>query len=303
MDSLKDLIKNIRHLVKRNCPILIDQEGGRVQRLTRPHFLKYPPAKVFGDVASFNINDAQKAVYLNYSLIGKELINVGINVNCAPCIDVLSEETHEIIGDRAFSGDELIVSKLGQSACEGLMNNGVIPIIKHMPGHGKANADSHMSLPVVSNSLRELEKKDFYPFKYLSKCPMAMTAHITYSHIDSLNPITTSKKAYHYIRNKIKYSGILITDDICMKALSGSIKNKIENINNAGYDLILHCSGKENELKDVLEFSPIVNDDILEKWFNALKMLKLKKSKNNNYEKNEINRIFYKYLGFKWDFQ
>jgi len=258
---------------------------------------------MFGDVANFSIVDAQRAVYLNYSLIGKGLINVGINVNCAPCVDVLSKETNEIIGDRAFSNDELIVSKLGESACEGLMNNGVIPIIKHIPGHGKANADSHISLPLVNNSLKELEKKDFYPFKYLSKYPMAMTAHITYSNIDAMNPITTSKKAYNYIRNKIKYNGILVTDDICMRALSGSIKSKIENINNAGYNLILHCSGKENELKEVLECSPIVDDDILKKWFNALKMLKLNKSINTNYAINEINRIFNKYLKFKWDFQ
>ena len=217
-------------------------------------------------------------------------------------MDVTSKDTHSVIGDRAFSSDELIVAKLGESACEGLMDNGVIPIMKHIPGHGKANLDSHKSLPIVKNSIEELEKKDFYPFKYLSKIPMAMTAHIIYTDIDSLNPITISKKAFKYIRNEMNYGGILITDDICMKALSGSIKNKVKNIKNAKYDLILHCSGKEDEIKEILEFSPIIENSIIEKWSDALDMVSRTEVKNKEFVINEINKIFYKYLKIKWNF-
>jgi len=302
IDGIKNLIKEIKNIVKRDCPILIDQEGGKVQRLSSPHFLRYPPSKLFGDVAKINMDDAQKAVYLNYSLIGNELINIGINVNCAPCIDVTSIETHSVIGDRAFSSDEIIVAKLGKRACEGLMDNGVIPVIKHIPGHGKANLDSHKSLPIVKNLVKELEKKDFYPFQYLSKFPMAMTAHIVYSDIDSLNPITTSEKAYKYIRNEIHYDGILITDDICMKSLSGSIKNRIKNIINAKYDLILHCSGNVDEMKEVLKFSPVIDNSVIEKWNDSLSLLSKAELKNKESITKEINNVLDKHINIKWNF-
>ena len=214
------------------------------------------------------MDDAQKAVYLNYSLIGNELINIGINVNCAPCIDVTSKLTHSVIGDRAFSSDAKIVARLGQQACKGLLNLGVIPIIKHIPGHGRATSDSHKVLPIIKDKIYSLNNKDFYPFKYLCNMPIAMTAHIIYKHIDNKYPISTSKKAYNFIRNQIKFKGIIVSDDIGMKALSGSIEEKIGNINSAGYDIVLHCSGKIKEIKKVLMCSQKIDKDVSHKFSN-----------------------------------
>ena len=293
----------MKDLVGWECPIFIDQEGGRVQRLSNPSFLKYPPAKLFGEVAKINIIDAVKAVDLNYSLIGKELKSYGINVNCAPCIDVISKQTHEVIGDRAFSNDARLVAKLGLSACNGLLRQGVVPVIKHIPGHGRGNKDSHKELPFVKDSLNILQNNDFVPFKKLSKMPFAMTAHIIYNEIDDSLPISVSLKAHEYIRSVLKYEGILMTDDISMKALSGSIKEKIYNINNAGYDLILHCSGEENEIINVLEHSPIVKKEIFDRWLEVNNSFENITTFNIHNIMDEINKILSTNVGIKWKYK
>jgi beta-N-acetylhexosaminidase len=210
---------------------------------------------------------------------------------------------HSIIGDRAFSDKYNVVSSLGEAACNGLIDSGVLPIIKHIPGHGKSIVDSHKELPKITESIEVLEKSDFLPFKALSKMPIAMTAHILYTNIDDNFPITQSKKAYDYIRSVIKYEGILLSDDIDMLALSGSTKNKVTSIIKAGFDIILHCSGNVHDVKQVLVNTPSLGGIL----FSKLK-LSLDKIENtyiaNNKEiyKKEINKTFYDLLKINSDY-
>ena len=302
-EQVKKLIIKIRDTLGWKCPILIDQEGGRVQRLARPVWAKYPPAKIFGEIADISLSDAKRAVYLNYILLGSDLQELGININCAPCLDVKSKNMHSVIGDRAFSENCNIVSALGESACNGLMDSGVLPVIKHIPGHGKSIADSHKELPIITESLEALERSDFLPFKVLSKMPIAMTAHILYSNIDKNLPITQSKKAYEYIRHVIKYEGILLSDDIDMFALSGSIKSKVNSIINAGFDIILHCSGNIEDIKQVLLNTPLVNKNLYSKWKLSLdKIDNVCIGSNKKIYKKEINKIIYNLLKIEPDY-
>ena len=281
------LTNEIREVLGFDCLILIDQEGGRVQRLKEPNCANYPAANFFGELAKKSIKGAVRATYLNYYLLGKDLIKIGINVNCAPCLDVKNLNTHEVIGDRAFSSDPKIVSLLGEAACNGLIKSGVLPIIKHIPGHGKAVSDSHLSLPIINDKIKSLEKSDFLPFKNLSDMPMAMTAHILYEDIDNRWPVTQSRLANAFIRNKIKYKGILISDDIEMLALSGSLQNKIKSIYNANYDLILHCSGDINNTEIVLKNGNVIEKDLYNKIKSSMESLN-KIDNINTFTSNKI---------------
>jgi len=292
-DQVKNLIGNIRNLIGWNCLILIDQEGGRVQRLTNPDWPKYPPSNLFGKLAINSLNSARRATYLNYILLGMDLKELGINVNCAPCLDVKSKQMNSVIGDRAFSSDPLIVSSLGKSACNGLIDSGVLPIIKHIPGHGKSITDSHKELPIISDTIDTLERSDFIPFKDLYNMPIAMTAHILYTEIDNKLPITQSKKAYNYIRNVIKYDGILISDDVEMSALKGTIGDRVISITKAGFDIILHCSGNINTTEQVLINVTKVGSSLSNKLKLSLDMIKnVDIAMNKSVYLNEINKIF-----------
>jgi len=292
-DQVKNLIGNIRNIIGWNCLILIDQEGGSVQRLTNPGWPKYPPSNIFGKLAKNSLNIARRATYLNYILLGMDLKELGINVNCAPCLDVKSKQMHSVIGDRSFSSDPLIVSSLGKSACSGLIDSGVLPIIKHIPGHGKSMADSHKELPIISDKIDTLEMCDFIPFKVLSNMPIAMTAHILYTEIDNKLPITQSKKAYEYIRNIMRYDGILMSDDIEMSALKGTIEDKVLSIIKAGFDIILHCSGNINTAEKVLLNAPLLGSALSDKLKLSLDMIKnVDISMDKTVYLNEINKIF-----------
>ena len=292
-DQVKNLIGNIRNIIGWNCLILIDQEGGRVQRLTNPDWPKYPPSNLFGKLAINSLNIARRATYLNYILLGTDLNELGININCAPCLDVKSKQMHSVIGDRSFSSDPLIVSSLGKSACSGLIDSGVLPIIKHIPGHGKSMADSHKELPIISDKIDTLEMCDFIPFKVLSNMPIAMTAHILYTEIDNKLPITQSKKAYEYIRNIMRYDGILMSDDIEMSALKGTIEDKVLSIIKAGFDIILHCSGNINTAEKVLLNAPLLGSALSDKLKLSLDTIKnVDISMDKTVYLNEINKIF-----------
>jgi beta-N-acetylhexosaminidase len=292
-DQVKNLVGNIRNIIGWNCPVLIDQEGGSVQRLTKPGWPKYPPSNLFGKLAKSSLKLAKRATYLNYVLLGLDLKELGINVNCAPCLDVKSINMHSVIGDRAFSSIPDIVSSLGESACNGLIDSGVLPIIKHIPGHGKSITDSHKELPIISDKIDTLERSDFIPFKDLSNMPIAMTAHILYTEIDNKFSITQSKKAYNYIRNNIRYDGILISDDIEMAALKGTIEDRVRSIIKAGYDIILHCSGNLNAAEKVLLNAPLLGSALSDKLKLSLNMIKNPEiSLNKTVYLNEINKIF-----------
>lgn len=273
--QIKKLCADLRKLLKRKyVPILIDQEGGRVARLRPPHFRSSPPCGIFADVAKKNVKAAEEAVYINTRIIAAELASLGINVDCAPVLDLRIKGAHDIIGDRAFGSEPNQVAKLAEKMCEGLIDGGVMPIIKHIPGHGRAKADSHEELPVVSENIAKLKKTDFLAFKKLNKAPWAMTAHIKYTKIDSAEPATLSKKVIAYIRKEIGFKGVLLTDDLSMKALSRSFKERTIKSLEAGCDVVLHCNGEIKEMKEIAENCKTLSKDSVKRLERAKKLLK-----------------------------
>ena len=237
----------------RGLPILIDQEGGRVARLKPPHFPEFPPAAYFAKIAETDLEAAKIATYDNAKKIADILLELGITVNCAPLADIPLKGAHDIIGDRAFGDNPAQVIALARAFADGLIAGGVTPVLKHIPGHGRAVADSHMELPVVNTSLEELRKTDFMPFKALSDLPMAMTAHVLFTAIDPQNMATVSPAAIRLIREEIGFKGVLMSDDLSMKAMRGSFSERARAVLSAGCDLVLHCNGDMAEMKQVAE--------------------------------------------------
>lgn len=232
--------------------ILVDQEGGRVARLRPPHWPSYLPAADFGKLAAVDLDQAIEAVRLNTRLIAHDLADLGFNVDCLPVLDVPNVGAHDVIGDRAYGEDPALVARLGRAACEGLLAGGVLPVIKHIPGHGRAGVDSHESLPRVDTSLQELKQTDFVPFKALAAEALAMTAHVVYEAIDGDVPATTSHKVIeNIIRGEIGFDGLLMSDDLSMNALDGSIADRTRLSLAAGCDIVLHCNGDFGEMTDV----------------------------------------------------
>lgn len=232
------------------APILIDQEGGRVQRLGPPHWPKYPPGAAYLK-ATNDPAQARELVRLGARLMARDLKTVGITVDCVPVLDVPVPGAHDIIGDRAYAQDPATVSLLGRAAAEGLLAGGVLPVIKHIPGHGRAFSDSHKELPTVHADLATLDAWDFAPFRALSDMPMAMTAHVVFPAVDAKRPVTTSRKGVRLIRETLGFSGLLMTDDLSMNALSGSIGERARAALEAGCDIVLHCNGDLAEMREI----------------------------------------------------
>ena len=258
-EQVRRLTGDLRDCIGRaDAPILIDQEGGRVARLKPPHWPLFPPMRQFGNLARHDRTAAVEACQLNASLIGYELAALGIDVDCAPVLDISVPGAHDVIGDRAFSTDPLIVSDLGRAVCVGLKDAGVIPIIKHIPGHGRAAVDSHKELPKVETALAELALTDFLPFKRLNDAPWAMVAHVLYNAIDSGRPASTSSTLIQtLIRETLRFDGVLIADDIGMQALAGTLADRAATTLAAGNDLTLHCSGV---LAEMVALAPAITD-------------------------------------------
>jgi beta-N-acetylhexosaminidase len=243
-----------------DAPVLIDQEGGRVARLGPPHWRKPPPAAVFGAVAGRDRDAAREAVALNARLIGRELAALGITVDCTPVLDIPAPDGHDIIGDRAFGTDPALVADLGRASCDGLLAEGVIPVIKHVPGHGRARADSHKELPAVDAPLAELRRIDFAPFRALADAAWAMTAHVLYRAIDPDRCASISPRVIgEIIRREIGFDGLLVSDDLNMQALSGTLAERARAVLAAGCDLALHCSGVFDEMAAVAEAVPAIS--------------------------------------------
>jgi beta-N-acetylhexosaminidase len=249
--QLRALTGALRACVGRpDAPVLIDQEGGRVQRLGPPHWPVYPPGGAYGALAPPLRREMAR---LGARLIAHDLAGVGINVDCLPVLDVPTPGAHDVIGDRAYDASPDGVASLGRAAAEGLIAGGVAPVIKHIPGHGRAGADSHKALPVVEASLAELEARDFAPFRALRDMPMAMTAHVVYTAIDRTHPATTSSRVIgDVIRGAIGFQGLLMSDDISMKALSGDLAGLARAVLDAGCDVVLHCNGDGAEMRAVV---------------------------------------------------
>src|SRR4051812_26518766 len=251
--QVKALVAQLRDTVEDGrAPVLIDQEGGRVARLKPPHWRARPPAARFGALSVDNPGAAREACYLNARLIAHDLASLGINVDCLPVLDVPAAGAHDIIGDRAFAADPATIITLGKAQIEGLMDGGVLPVMKHIPGHGRAGADSHLALPRVSARAEELSASDFVTFRSLDQCPIAMTAHVVYESIDPQRPATTSPKVIRdVIRGEIGFDGLLMSDDLSMKALDGPLSVRAKLALFAGCDLALHCNGDLDEMRSV----------------------------------------------------
>ena len=244
-DELRALTDALRAAVDdEDTLIFVDQEGGRVQRLRPPLARKRQPAAPFGALYAPNPQAPVEAVKLNHRLLARELRDHGLNADCAPCVDLLNPEGHGVIGDRAFGADVEAVSALGRAACEGLLGGGVAPVIKHIPGHGRARVDSHRELPVVETPLDTLDAADFAPFRALNDAPMAMTAHVVYAACDADNALTVSKTAIaKLVRNRIGFDGLLMSDDLSMNALGGDLASRAARSIAAGCDVVLHGNG------------------------------------------------------------
>ena len=256
--QVRALVASLRAAVeRRDAPVLIDQEGGRVQRLGPPHWPSRPSAGRIAELSRRDRTAGRRAARLAGRLIAQDLKALGINVNCAPVLDVLRPETHGVIGDRAFGDDPRAVAALGRAFAMGLQQGGVLPIVKHVPGHGRARADSHLELPVVEAGLEELEATDFVPFRLLSDLPWAMTAHVLYRALDAENPATTSPKIItDVIRGHMRFGGVLLSDDLSMQALKGSLADRARAALAAGCDVVLHCNGKMDEMVEIAAAAP-----------------------------------------------
>ncbi|HEY5105818.1 MAG TPA: beta-N-acetylhexosaminidase [Caulobacteraceae bacterium] len=250
-DQVRDLTGALRATVRRpDAPVLIDQEGGRVQRMGPPHWRAYPPAGGYGAIAD-PLTRGQ-ITRLGARLMAHDLAAVGVSVDCLPVLDVPAPDADAIIGDRAYGRDPDRVAALGRAAAEGLIAGGVLPVIKHIPGHGRGRVDSHLSLPVVDATWAELEARDFAPFRALADMPMAMTAHVVFTVVDAQRPATTSAEVIsRVIRGAIGFDGLLISDDLSMQALSGTPARRAADSLAAGCDVVLHCNGELAQMREV----------------------------------------------------
>lgn len=253
--QIRDLVDDLRDCAgDRDALVLIDQEGGRVQRLRPPRWRAAPAAERIGGLGEAA---ALEAAWLHGRLLAADLQPLGIDVDCAPVLDVRRPEGHGIIGDRAFAAQPGRVAQLGRATCAGLLAGGVLPVIKHIPGHGRATLDSHEALPVVDAAADDLRALDFQPFVALADMPLAMTAHVVYAAFDRAAPATTSATVIgEVIRGTIGFDGLLLSDDLCMRALTGSPQERARAALAAGCDVVLHCNGDPAEMEAIADACP-----------------------------------------------
>lgn len=247
-DQLRRLTHDLRETVGRDAPILIDQEGGRVQRMRAPHWRDWTPPL---DAARLAGPDAARVLALRATLIAEELRAVGIDANCAPVADIAGPETHPFLQNRCYGTTAAEVSARARAVADAYLARGVLPVVKHLPGHGRATADTHHHLPTVTASRAELAAQDFAPFAALSDLPMAMTAHIVFAAYDADRPATQSPEMIRVIREEIGFQGLLMTDDLNMQALSGNLASRTKAAMAAGCDIALHCKGDMAEMLQV----------------------------------------------------
>ena len=269
--QISDLVRSIRLALGRLVPILIDQEGGRVQRLGPPDWPAYPPGAVYGALYDREPAVGLTAARLGARLIANDLLPLGIDVDCLPLADVPVPGSDAVIGDRAYGERPDKVAAIAGAIASGLANGGVLPVLKHLPGHGRATADSHQSLPVVVTERSVLELTDFAAFRPLSRLPLGMTAHVVFSSIDPVAPATTSATMVReVIRDLIGFKGLLMSDDISMGALSGDISERSRAALTAGCDVILHCNGKLDEMREVASAVPRLQGEAQKRAYAAL---------------------------------
>ena len=251
------LVAESLHELGTKAPVLIDQEGGRVQRLQPPEWRAYPPGAAYGALYDRDRAAGLKAAHLGARLIAADLMEIGIDVDCLPLADVPVPGSDNVIGDRAYGDEPVKVAAIARAVADGLMEGGVLPVLKHIPGHGRANADSHLALPTVDAPRKTLDRTDFAAFRPLKDLPLGMTAHVVYTAIDPLQPATTSATIIdQVIRKFIGFGGLLMGDDVSMNALSGTIAERSRAAFAAGCDVVLHCNGDPSEMAAVAGAAP-----------------------------------------------
>ncbi|HUO11718.1 MAG TPA: beta-N-acetylhexosaminidase [Caulobacteraceae bacterium] len=266
-EQVRRLVGEMRAAVGEAAPVLIDQEGGRVQRLRPPHWARYPPGWAY---TALDVAIREEIAWLGGRLIAHDLLELGVNVDCAPVLDVPQPGAHEVIGDRAYGDAPGAVATIGRAFADGLLSGGVLPVMKHIPGHGRALADSHERLPVVSAGLEEL-RCDFAPFRANADLPAAMTSHVVYAAIDGERPATTSAAVIgSVVRAEIGFDGLLFTDDLSMKALCGDLASRAQNALAVGCDIVLHCNGDMDEMSGVASGARSLAGDSLRRTDAAL---------------------------------
>ena len=249
-EQVRALTGALRDTVGRAAPVLIDQEGGRVARIRAPHWREWLPAL---DEVTQLVDPGSRArvMFLRYRLIAEELRTIGIDVNCAPVLDLVGKGTHAAIRNRCYGAEPAEVAIIGRAVAEGLMAGGVMPVMKHIPGQGRATLDSHLDLPKVTAPVTDLSAEDFAPFRALADLPMAMTAHVVFAGIDAGTPATLSAEVIGRIRSEIGFDGLLMTDDLSMKALTGGFGDRATAALSAGCDMVLHCNADAGEMAAV----------------------------------------------------
>jgi len=261
-DQVRELVAALREAVGCRAPVLIDQEGGRVQRLGAPNWPKYPPGAAYGALYDQDTESGIAAARLGARLIANDLIELGIDVDCLPLADVPVASADPIIGDRAYGTRADKVAAIAAAVADGLRDGGVLPVLKHLPGHGRATADSHAKLPVVTAERSLLEETDFAAFRPLARLPLGMTAHVVFASIDPVAPATTSATMISdVIRSWIGFDGLLMSDDVSMGALSGSLAERTRASLAAGCDVVLHCNGRMKEMRAVASEAPPLSGD------------------------------------------
>ncbi len=275
-EQVKLLISELRASVGRaDAPVLIDQEGGRVARLRPPDWPAHPPARRIGALAEQSPQEGIEAAWLNGRLLAAMLHDLGITVDCTPVCDVPVPHAHDVIGDRAFSDDPALVSTLARACCDGLLAGGVLPVIKHIPGHGRARTDSHEELPVVCEPRSELDSTDFVPFRELADQAMGMVAHVVYRALDPKHPASTSLTVIgQVVRKQLGFDGLLFSDDLSMGALEGTPAARALAVLKAGCDIALHCNGTLAEMREIAAVTPFLEGQAGIRWARARVALK-----------------------------
>jgi beta-N-acetylhexosaminidase len=292
-DQVTVLVEELRKSVGNpDAPVLIDQEGGRVQRLGPPHWPSYPAGAVFGTLYDIAPELGLKAARLSARLIAADLIDLGVTVDCLPLADVPVAGADAVIGARAYGTEPGKVAAIARAVTDGLQEGGVLPVLKHIPGHGRATADTHFKLPVVDTARDELERTDFAAFRPLRDLPMAMTAHVVFSALDSAQPATTSATIIEQvIRDHIGFQGLLMSDDVSMNALAGSIGQRTRALIAAGCDVALHCNGNLEEMREVAREAPELFGKALERAEAALASRKPPKPFDRTAARAELDEL------------
>ena len=288
-EQVTALARSFRDIVGREAPVLVDQEGGRVQRLGPPHWPAYPPGARYGDLYDRDPESGLMAARLGARLIASDLRAVGVDTDCLPLADIPVPGSDNVIGDRAYGTEPGKVAAIAGAVAEGLLAGGVLPVLKHLPGHGRAAADSHLKLPVVDTDRATLEQTDFAAFRLLAGLPLGMTAHVVFSAIDPVQPATTSVTIVdRVIRGFIGFRGLLMSDDVSMGALSGSLAERSRAALAAGCDVVLHCNGDLGEMMQVASATPALEGEAARRAEAAL----LRRSAPDEFDVAEARLMF-----------